>query len=240
MNDRKKVFSLLMLLITFLLGAGAAVLRGFQLTRSFDSNALISPGDPVTILLMVVSAAFAVAAFAFVRQRVAKADAPSESRRLGIVWFLVQFAALSFLFSSSVIELMNGFSSTADTRWSSVCLGLLGLISTFSLLMIALNINKHPSGSAAGFWATLPVFWSCLMLVTDFWGQAGVPVRSAYVYGMFGAVFCTIALYSVAGFFFGRGKPASTLFYAYASIFFSILTLGGYLLAAQLANRYIP
>jgi hypothetical protein len=225
-----------MLLITLLLGAGAAVLRGFQLSRSFNANALIEPGDPVTVLLIIVSVVFAVIAFVFVRQRIAKADAPTESRSLGIAWFLVQFAALSFLFSSSVIELINGFSTDFSIRWSAVCLGVLGVLSTVSLFMIALNINRHPSGSAAGFWATLPVFWSCLMLVTDFWGQAGVPVRSAYVYGMFGAVFCTVALYSIAGFFFGRGRPAGTLFYAFSSVFFSVLTLGGYLLATQLGE----
>ncbi|MCL2004241.1 MAG: hypothetical protein FWG72_09615 [Oscillospiraceae bacterium] len=57
---------MLMLLLALLCGLGAAVLRGFQLTGSFDPRtALIERGDPVTVGLIVLSAVFTAAAAAF-------------------------------------------------------------------------------------------------------------------------------------------------------------------------------
>jgi hypothetical protein len=239
-----------MLLLTLLFGAGAAAVRGFQLTNSFDpQTALIEPGDPYTIFLMVLSAVFTVLAAAYLCMRVRNNPAAITEKRLGGVWFSVQFAALALLFASSVIDTFNGlegvswgelFTGNSGVRWGVVCFGFLGLFSTGALLMVALTINKRPSGTAPGFWATVPVFWACLMLVTDFWGQAGSPVRNAFVYGMLGSVFCAIALYTVAGFFFGRVKPASGLFYAFSGIFFSALTLGGALLAPWLGETMYP
>jgi hypothetical protein len=228
-----------MLLVTLLFGIGAAVIRGFQLTKSFDpETALIAPGDPFTIFLMVLSAVFVLLAAAGLwRRKRAGGFDEIEDRPVGSVWLAVQSVALALLCSASVLEFLRGisdadwgsfFTKDSNIQWSLVCLGLLGVFSTAALFMTALNINKRPEGSAAGFWATVPVFWSCLMLVTDFWGQAGIPVRNTYVYGMLGAVFCTIALYTVAGFFFGRAKPANALFYSFSGIYFSALTLGGF------------
>jgi hypothetical protein len=239
---------LLILYLTLLFGIGAAVTRGFQLNNSFDRDtALIAPGDPPTVLLMVMSAAFIVVVTAWIRLRLKRPEEPGEGaeKPLGSVWYFVQFAALASLFSASVIELINGFryaqwadffTRNSNIRWSAACLGILGLLSTAALLMVALNINKRPAGSAPGFWATVPVFWSCLMLVTDFWGQAGSPVRSAYVYGMLASVFCTIALYTVAGFFFGRLKRGGALFYSLSGIYFALLTLGGFIFALSLGD----
>jgi hypothetical protein len=61
-------------------------------------------------------------------------------------------------------------------------------------------------------------------------------VRNAYVYGMLGSVFCAIALYTLAGFFFGRVKTAGALFYSSVGIYFSMLALGGFLLSQWLGE----
>jgi hypothetical protein len=239
---------LLILFLTLLFGAAAAVIRGFQLTSSFDpQTALIEPGDLPTVFLIAMSAAFVIltAVYLWLKKSNNPGKRLDNERPLGGVWFFVQLTALASLFSASCVDVINGFSDArwsefftrdSNIRWSVVCLGFLGLLSTGALLMVSLNMNKRPSGSAPGFWATVPIFWSCLMLVTDFWGQAGSPVRSAYVYGMLASVFCTIALYTVAGFFFGRAKPAGAMFYALPGIYFSVLTLGGYLFSLWLGD----
>ncbi|MCL1806140.1 MAG: hypothetical protein FWG31_00385 [Oscillospiraceae bacterium] len=221
------------LLLAILCGLGAAVLRGFQLTGSFDSEtALIPAGDTVTIALMVLSAVFAAVVIATFLLRRGKA-AP-QPKTLPKAWLVIELAALAALALSSSFDLANGFT---EQRVSSICLGFLGLAGAASLLMITKRINALPS--AAGFWATVPVFWSCLMMIMEFWGHAGNPVRNTYVYGMFATVFCTLALYAAAGFFFGKANAGRVFLYALPGVYFATLTLGGALLAEQLGQPII-
>ena len=240
---------MLLLILTLIFGIGAAVIRGYQLTESFHPyTSLIEPGDKFTILLMVISVAFAVIAGAYLfmrRKKLAQITPPDGDTVLDTVRLIIQTIAPIPLAIASVYELFEGFdgvswgdifSANSGVRWSLVCLGLLGLLSTVALLMVSTNIRlRH---SAMGFWATVPVFWSCLMLVVGFWGQSGVPVRNSFVYGMLASALCTLALYSFAGFFFGRAKPAKALFYATTGVFFSILTLGGFLFAQTLGTPF--
>jgi hypothetical protein len=211
-----------MLFLALLCGVAAAVLRGFQLVDSFHpATALIERGDLLTAGLIALSATFVVvtAVYAFVFRKTKPLDKP-----LGYIWQTVQFAALAALLAASGVDLYNGF---ADGRISIACLGVLGLFACGALSMIALNINKLPFTSATGFWATVPVFWACLLLVAEFWGQMGNPVRNTYVYGMLATVCCTLALYTLAGFFFDRVKPGRVLFLALPGIYFATLTAGG-------------
>jgi hypothetical protein len=224
-----------MLLLTLLCGAGGAVLRSFQLANSFDPHtSLIESGDPVTISLMALSAAFAaaVAVYAYTLRD----KAPGVPKPLGKIWMAVELAALAALFSASAVDIYIG---VTRARAAAVCLGVLGLLTWAALLMISLNVNKLPFTSATGFWATVPIFWACLMLITEFWGHAGNPVRNTYVYGMLAAVFCTLALYTAAGFFFGRGKPARAALYTLPGIYFAVVTLGGSLLSNLLGDPVV-
>ena len=225
-----------MLFFTLLCGIAAAVLRGFQLANSFDpQTSLIEPGDPATAALMALSALFAVAAavYALTRGRKKEHAVKRAVKPLGRIWLAVQMLALSVLFSASATDVYRGF---AEARVSSVCLGVLGLFAFAALLMVALSANKLSFTSATGFWMTVPVFWSCLMLIMEFWGHAGNPVRNAYVYGTLATVFCTLALYTVAGFFFNRVKTGRVLLYALPGIYFAALTLGGALLGQALGE----
>lgn len=214
------------ILFTLLCGIAAAILRGFQLANSFEPETqLIPPGDPLTIAMMVLSALF-VAGIAVCAFTAAKKEQPRKP--LGDAWLILELAALAALFTASAYDVYVGI---ADFRISLLCLGILGLFSGAALLYIALSINKLKFTSATGFWATVPVFWACFMLIVEFWGQAGNPVRSAFLYGMLAAVFCTLALYAAAGFFFKRVKPGWALFYTLSGAFFAVVTLGGSLFA---------
>jgi hypothetical protein len=228
---------LLILLITILLGLGAAVLRGFQLTSSFDPRtALIEPGDPLTVSLMALSFAFgaAVIGYAFIKR-----GKEYRPKRLGVFWQGAAFAALAALLVSSGHDLFMGFFDQG-ARLGLISLGFLGLFSAAALLMIALKINALDFSSITGFWATIPVFWACLVLITDYWGQMGNPVRNAYVYGMIGTVCCALALYALAGFFFDKVKPARFLLFALPGVFFTTLTAGGAVIGRLLGEPIFP
>jgi hypothetical protein len=223
-----------MLFLTLLCGLAAAVLRGFQLANSFDPRtALIEPGDPMTVSLMALSALFAVLVVAYLFARRGK-QAPAKP--LGGFWFIAEFAALFSLFAASALDLYTGF---ANGRVSVICLGFLGLFAGGALLMIALSVNKLSFTSVTGFWATVPVFWACLMLIIEFWGHAGNPVRNSYVYGMLATVLCTLALYAIAGSFFRKAKPGRVLLYALSGVYFAVLTLGGALLGQWLGDPMV-
>ncbi|MCL2004457.1 MAG: hypothetical protein FWG72_10760, partial [Oscillospiraceae bacterium] len=215
---------------------GAAALRGFQLTGSFAPRpALIERGAPVTVGLIVLFAVFTAAAVAYA---LVSKRGQTPAKPAGTVWFFTQFAALAALLAASGLDLRSGFAGE-KTQWGVVCLSLLGLFSCGALLMIALNINKLPFTSAAGFWATVPVFWACLTLVADFWGQMGNPVRNTFIYGMLATVCCTLALYTLAGFFFDKVKPGRVLLFAFPGIYFAILTSGGFLLGSWLGDPVV-
>jgi hypothetical protein len=221
-----------MLFIALLCGAGAAVLRGLQLVYSFDpQTSLIKRGDLITISLVALSALFVViaAVYAFTKRKAP----PPPPRRLGRVWAAVEFSSLAVLFSASSVDIYWGFTRG---RPVAVCLGFLGLFAWGGLLMLGLNINKLPFTSATGFWATVPVFWSCLMLITEFWGHAGNPVRNTYAYGILATVFCTLSLYTAAGFFFNKANLPRAMLYILPGIFFATLTLGGALLSFLLGD----
>jgi hypothetical protein len=220
-----------MLFLIVLCGIGAAVLRGFQLTESFHpQTSLIEPGDTFTICLMALSGAVAVASVVYA---VTLRKKTPQKKTLGVIWRGAALIAPAVLFAASGYDLYIGLT---EIRWGLISLGLLGLLATGALYMIAANIGKLPFSSATGFWATVPVFWACLVLIADFWGQMGNPVRNAYVYGMLAVVCCTLALYAIAGFFFGKGKPGRVTLFALPGIYLAILSAGGFLFARWLGD----
>ncbi|MDR0293345.1 MAG: hypothetical protein LBH95_04245 [Oscillospiraceae bacterium] len=222
-----------MLLLTLLCGTAAAVLRGFQLVNSFDpQTSLIEPGDPLTTALIALSVLFVAGAAVYAFTAGGK---KRPVKPLGKCWLAVEFAALAALFAASAYDLYTGFSDK-PMRLTVVCLGILGLFAGAALLMIALSVNRLPFTSVTGFWATAPVFWACLTLIVDFWGHAGNPVRNTYVYGMLATVFCALALYTAAGFFFGRVKPGRALLYALPGVYFAALSAGGALLGGLIGD----
>jgi hypothetical protein len=228
---------LLLLILALLCGLGAAVLRGFQLAYSFDQNtSLIEPGDFWTVSLMTLSMVFGLIVIVYVilRHKKTPPPQPGRPRRLGNVWLSVQLLALAALASASALDLSKGFTTS---QVSFICLGFLGFFAVAALFMIANNVNTLPFTSTTGFWLTVPIFWSCLMLIMEFWGYAGNPVRSTYVYGTLATVFCALAVYTVAGFLFDRIKPGRVLLYAGPGVFFATLTLGGALLAPHLGEH---
>ncbi len=223
----------MVLIITLLCAVGAAVLRGFQLARSFTSDQLIHHNDALTIALMALCGAFLVCAFLYVflgakKKRLIRTDGFT---RLGTVWLCAEILAAAVFFAAAVGDLINGFQ---DMRVSVICLGFLGLLASVSVLLTALSANRLKPGTATGFWFTIPVYWCCFLLFVDFTSFAGNPIRNAFMYGMLASVFCTLALNAAAGMFFGKTKQCRMIFFSSAATFFAALTLGG-----SLAARFI-
>lgn len=226
----------MILIITLLCAAAAAVLRGFQLARSFNpADQLIANGDPLTIALMVFCVLFlaGMALHLFVSAKKKQPSRLNGSPALGTVWKAVESLAAAAFLGASGIDLIMGI---RETRVSIICLGALGVLASAAVLLTALSANRLKPNTATGFWFTIPVYWCCLLLFVDFTGFAGNPVRNAFMYGMLASVFCTLALNAAAGMFFGKPKRGRLLFYAVSAAFFACLTLGGSLFARVFYN----
>ncbi|MDR1692043.1 MAG: hypothetical protein LBR72_01670 [Oscillospiraceae bacterium] len=220
---------MLPLIVTILCAIAAAVLRGFQLASSFDpATMLIAAGDPLTIGLMALCVFFliGVAVYAIFAAKLKKQAEPPKP--FGSIYQFVEMAAAICLASASTVDFYIGF---REVRVSMICLGVLGLLASVSILLTGLTANRLKHNTATGFWFTLPVYWCCFLLFTDFVGYAGNHVRNAYMYGMLASVFCILALGAAASLFFGGAKRGRMFFYTLAALFFACLTLGGSLLA---------
>ncbi len=224
----------MILIITLVCSVAAAVLRGFQLANSFAPDQLIPSGDPVTITLMVLCGLVVAAAalYAFFGEK-KKRTFPSLQNPLGNVWLIVEMLAAVAFFTASVGDLVKGIQ---DKRVSLICLGVLGLLASAAVLLMALSANRLKPNTATGFWFTIPVYWCCFLLFVDFTGFAGNPVRNAFMYGMLASIFCTLALNAAAGMFFGKAKRGRLIFFSLSAVFFASLTLGGSLFARVILN----
>ena len=230
----------LIVAFAILAGLGAAVVRAFSFLREIDINPdtglynglITHPGILTNYILpaVVVLAALVILIAANLIQTPRRAAEP----RVGVLWLFAEFAAAAFFAGMGVLEFIDGLSGA----YARCVYGVLSVFVAVSIVVIALNAfsGKLEPNPRTGLWATMPVFWSCFAMIMYFWGHAGQPVLSSYIYGTLAVVCAALAMFGTAGFYFRRGKHISTQFFTLMALVLATLTLGGSLLAQLLSS----
>lgn len=207
--------------VTLICGLVAGVVRALELAHAFDNaTQLMISWHPATIILLALTGLFVVAAI-WLASRAPKYE-HGEPNPPSAAWMAVEVVACLLLLFSCGYELFQ-----LREKFHAVLLifNLLGALAAVSILTGAFYTRRGTLTASTGFYYTVPIFWCCFSLVLDFWSHSANPVLLSFVFVMFSLIFSSLAVHSVAGFFFGRPRQRRALAYCALGVFFSLMTL---------------
>ncbi len=230
----KKVYTAIYSVI--LVGLLGAVIRGFELKNVFDFDTQLPKANhPISLILIGLSIIIAIILFLAV-PRGKKSEQDGENSGISSAAILVEMIAIA-AFAVSVIYTFYDFGDkilfreSASSIVSLFVFGILGILSVIGMLLTLFAMHRKTLSKEHGFWLTIPIFWGCYNLILDFWTHASNSILISYAYSMFSFIMLTLVLYSSASFFFIKNKQNHTKFYGLLCIYFSILVLGGIIIA---------
>jgi len=166
-----------------------------------------------------------------------KSPRRAAASRPGVFWLFAEFVAAGLFAAMGVAEFVKGL----DNQYVRCVYGALSILTAVAIVVVAAGLYGGKSApSRYGLWATVPVFWGCFAMIMNFWGHAGDPVLSSYIYGTLAVVCASLSVFGTAGFCFRRGKHISTQFYTLTALMLAALTLGGSALARAMADGLHP
>ena len=210
--------------LALIAGAAGFFLRRQEVATVFDPHTgLASPGEPISILLMMLSGITVLLLFAFClwipQRRLSTFEEAFEdggllSPLLTILGVLVIFATVLEAVNVPQREefILLAHLQTAGAILSGVCLAYMAI--------------RGPRGGSVAVAAAVPVFWICLWLVDVHIREASNPVLLRHVYGFFALSALLLGIYYVASFAFHQGKVKKLLFTSSVAIYFTGVTMG--------------
>ncbi len=206
-------------------GVGGFFLRRWELSTAFDASGLAIPWAPASVVLIVWSAALALA-FALLCR-----GARHELKDYGGAfsacgnWAYLVVTALA----AACLLVAGGFGLAdelggASPRLLRLLLWAMCIVSFCCVLTVVLN-NFRGRGRKYSLALLVPAYTCCLWLVSAYQQRSADPVVLDYVYELFAIVCTLLGLYFTAGFSFARGKIWRCAFFSLLSVYFGIVTL---------------
>ena len=223
-----------------LVGGGVGfALRKWQLATGFEADTgLAIPGAPAAMALMVFSVCMTLLFLLLCRKEDARlswqtAFAAGEQNTLCATALIL--SAMLLLVSggleimeytvngAAVIDVENAFARAASKLLPLLrivlCLGSLPCVFLWSRAIL------QKKGGEECLSTLEPCMLYCVWLISTYQSRGTDPVVQDYLYEVFAIVTALLALYFIAGFSFGNGKPRWAVFSCLAGIFFSLVTL---------------
>ena len=225
-------FSFRLTLITLLAGVLGAVLRHFELLTAFDADGLAKPWAPLTILMALFTAAYAVFLFFSIR-RLKDCTAPEGYEAAfsyrSPVKLIFQILCGLLLFAVAIVSFMSARTRNVfgdlSTQPEVGVVGILAAISGVCVLMLSVASYRKENRGGLPFCALAPVLLYCFLLTVLYKNRAADPIIRDYVYELFSICAALLALFFAAGSACSRPRPKRTVFFSQLGMFFSLITL---------------
>ena len=227
---RRYTFRLTM--ITLAAALVATLLRYFELRTAFEESGLARPWAPLTIILALFAAAYAVFLFLRVRPlRDRQAPAGYEKAfgyRSGLKLAALILTSL-LLFAAAILCFLGARSRDSFgalyVQTEVAALGVLAMVAAVCFLVLAIAAYRQEDRGGLAFCAIVPVLFYCFLLVVLYKNRAADPVIRDYVYELFSICAALLAVFFAAGFACGRPRLKRTVYFSQLGLFFSIITL---------------
>ena len=208
----------------FITGAFSMFLRWLQLINCFekDTGMFISGSalTPVFIILLLVSAA----GMLVMSLRCKSAEEPEAALRARSPLCTVFSAFLAFvMFAGGVMLFVQSGGMRAELLFR--LLAVLGLAAAVSMFVAVNRMSKGRADSVSCFCFTVIVLFYCLWLVASYKSHDSDPVVWRYAPEILAIAAGTLAWYFLAGFAFGKPKPAPAVFFSGLSFVFSLTAM---------------
>jgi hypothetical protein len=219
------------ILITLFFGFAAGGLRALEFQLAWDRElGVMSPGHPASLGLIAVSILFFLLMLPLTRVRSKPTGERVASARHTPTYLTADILATVSLLVSACLDI-DRYARLAEAPLSLLVFSLLTVFTSLCMLMLMRMTLRGVVDKAYGFYMTVPVFWSCFWLITEFAENSANPILLSYTYEILAIVFIVLAIYSMAGFFFDMPHTSRTLLYCVMGAFFSCITVLGPLLS---------
>ncbi len=227
---------LTMFLLSVVCGCGGAVLRALELQDAFlhyppgttgddhlsaGLNGLLKePWHPLTLALLGLSVAFAVAMLLLAR-RAKKQDIWPTSGKLP---WLLRAAAGTVLLATAAYDiadaLRQGGGLTAHLLYS-----VLTLLAAGCVLWPALRGLSGHEAAQYSMTYLVPIFWCCFRLIIAFFENSSNPTTASYVYDLLTSAALLMAAYYLAGLYFRQKRSGTMRFCAGLTVYLGLIGL---------------
>lgn len=203
-------------------GVLCGFLRAFENRYAYEEDTgLLIIGHPLTGLVIVCCLLFAGATVYYVYLAEKKNPALFQAGRD------VGGMPLAASASAVVLALCAAYDLYRFVNTNRLSLLVFCGFSAMTGVCVAANEKARRNQRLEGgsICAVVPVFWACYWLILTYSEHAADPVITDYMYALVGQAVFVLALYSLAGLSFGRGKARSAAALTLMAAFFSALNL---------------
>jgi|GEM_PF-2118144 len=219
---KQKIYSVLFLLIP---GFCAGILRGTEMAYYFDwSTAMFDRFStdfvlPVTVILTLIVFGFLSATFS------------KKMKDYCTVWRTPKTGGFAYGIFSSVCLMFSGlaglYSALLIRRPAYIFFGIFTFLTGIALLLLSTVRYCGTMPSFTRLVSSLPVFWSCFMLILTYMEHPVEPVLRVFCYDILAACFITLALFLEVAPIFELKNRKFTLFCTISAVYMIIMTLTG-------------
>lgn len=212
-------------LFTCVIGAFGFVSRWIQNMTGFEEGTGFIINDTYWHLTVLGVCIIAVAGIGILSYRMNAGDRKdkiSADLRSRTLLFPIIAAVAGFLLIISAVVI---FINAAQMEFPTLqrILAFFVLASGLCIPVQALAANRGDAGPLARFSAAVPVLMACFWLIFSYKEHSQDPTVWSFGPEILAISAALLALYYLAGYFFGRRKPRLTIFFAEISAFFCIL-----------------
>lgn len=213
---------------------GLTVRRSFLADAFEPDTGLAIPGTRIGLVMWAVVAVTAVVLLLLARRGghrtydrcYAAALAPYHRAAL-----VLQLAAAFLFLAAGCLCLMSWVSSPADPMLGRRAVGLtrlfLGVVCLITAAALPLTAQKLRRGQPFPLgWTTAPGFAGCFWVMANYQTWSQDPNEPRYALSLLAIVLSLLAGYLLAGFAFGKGRPASALFLSSVCAALCLMVLG--------------
>ena len=219
------LYTLLLPLLAIVGGTAGVHLRRWELSSSFNEEALPMPGAPATVALIVLSAILALIFLLFCLCNRNKTATLGKAFSCSGNWAYLIFCLLAaaLLPAAAAAGLWAEFTAWAP-NYLRVFLWILCIPSGICIAVTGFR-NFRALPHSYSLVTLLPSFTGCIWLISACQTLSANPVALDYVYELF-AIICTLlSLYFTASLSFVRTKVWPYVLFSLLGLYFSMVTL---------------
>ncbi|MGI6335452.1 MAG: hypothetical protein ACOXZM_00045 [Eubacteriales bacterium] len=224
-------------LIVFL-GVCGGVLRGLEVALHFNwDTAFYEPFS--TSFIMPLHAVISTAAALLFAYR-GRGELPEYTEAYAMPGKLsATLSALSCAVLSAA-GLWKLVASVTRPKWSGIIFGILTILAGLVLLMLTHAKHRGVLSEYGRFISSLPVYWSCFLLILTYMEHPVEPVIRVFAYDILAACLIALAFFFHVSRIYGKKGAGRPLFFSMAAVYFILTVVLGraiaYLISGDTRN----
>ena len=216
-------------LVALIAGAGGFLLRRNEINTVFDAaTGLARHGSDVTLLLIVLSAVFLLAALVFSLIASSRYTSSSEFENAfgtDTIAYPLLFSLLGIAWLGASVKYFIDACADGIFPVIDLCFSVLSALSAISVMFFAVEVFQNPQCKSKFPLSVVPSLFLCFWLILLYRNNASNPVLLSYCYQCLAIITSALGFYFTSGFVFGKSAPGKTAFFCLAAVFFCFVTL---------------